>query len=115
MRIEVGHAHHFEWLKGIVVAVFALNVLDGVLTLYWIVEGRAREANPLMAGLIHLDPLVFMLGKLALVVLGSILLWRLRRWPAAVVAIFGVFLVYYCLTLYHLRAMNVQLLRRWLA
>ena len=115
MKMHVGEAHHFEWLKGIIGALFSFNVLDGILTIHWILERRASEANPLMASLIDVHPVLFMTGKLTLVLLGSVLLWRLRRQPLAVCSLFAVFLVYYFVILYHLQAMDFQMVRRWLA
>ena len=53
-------------------------------------------------------------AKIALVGMGSFLLWRHRKRPAAGVSIFLVFLTYYVLLLYHLQAMQLNLLSRWL-
>lgn len=110
----LGSPRHFAWLRGVVAMVLWLNLLDGMLTLYWIFSEQAVEANPFMAELILLHPVLFILGKLALVSLGSCLLWRMRRRRLAVIAIFMVFLVYYWILLYHLQAMNLGLIRRWL-
>jgi len=110
----VGRAQHFDWLRGLIAGIFTLNVADGVMTVYWVLSGRARESNPLMDRLLDIDPLVFMVVKLALVALGSVLLWRLRRHAIAVTAIFALFLVYYWLLLPHLEALDLRLIRRWL-
>ena len=40
--------------------------------------------------------------KLSLVALGSLLLWRYRNRPLAVVGIFLAFFVYYCLFVYRI-------------
>ncbi len=109
--MEVGKPQHFRWLRGIVATVIVLNLIDGVLTLYWVMSGMAVEANPLMDVLLERHPLLFILLKLGLVMMGTYLLWRLRRRAAAVVAIFLVFLVYYWVLLLHLSAMNLGLLR----
>lgn len=90
--------------------IFALNVVDAVATLYWVVNGLAREANPLMRELLGIHPLLFVFAKLSLVGLGVWVLWRHRHRPLAVVAIALLFLVYYGLTIYHLRAAVVVLL-----
>lgn len=100
---QVGSARHFRWLQWIIAAVLALNVLDVALTLLWVSSGRAREANLLLAPLIDRDPLLFVAVTFALVLLGVLLLWRLRTHPLAVVSIFLAFLAYYWLLLYHLR------------
>jgi hypothetical protein len=111
--IKIGEPHHFRWLRIIVVFVIVLNLLDGLLTIFWVISGQAEEANPLMAELIQMHPVVFIAGKLALVMLGTYLLWRLRYRATAVISIFVVFLVYYALLLLHLRAMDLRLIRRW--
>ena len=110
--MKVGNETQYRWLRSIIGVVFILNVIDGVLTLFWIFTERAEEANPLMAELINLHPVLFITGKMLLVLLGSLLLWKLRERPVAVIAIFGVFLVYYFVLLYHLKAMNLQLMER---
>ena len=99
---SIGTPQHFRWLEGIVKAVLVLNLVDAVLTLIWIQAGLATEANPVMAELVNNSPVAFVLSKVALVSLGSALLWRFRSRPLAVVGIFAVFLVYYVLILYHL-------------
>jgi hypothetical protein len=50
---------------------------------------------------------LFVLGKLSLVSLGTALLWRRRKIPIAVVGIFIVFLVYYFIMLYHLQFASI--------
>ncbi|MFK7895884.1 MAG: DUF5658 family protein [Myxococcota bacterium] len=102
----IGTAQHFRWLEGIVKATLLLNGIDAVLTLIWIQTGLATEANPVMADLVHHHPVTFVLAKVALVSLGSGLLWRLRTRPLAVIGIFAVFLAYYFLILYHLDYAN---------
>ena len=109
----IGTPQHFRWLELIIRAVLILNVIDAVMTVAWIYAGRAVEANPLLADLAHSSPITFVLVKTTLVSLGSWLLWRQRRQPLAVVAIFGVFLSYYFLLLYHLEALDLRLLQRF--
>ena len=106
---QIGTPQHFRWLEGVVKAVLVLNLIDAVLTLVWIQTGLATEANPVMAELVHNSPVAFILAKIALVSLGSGLLWRLRTRPLAVVGIFAVFLAYYFLILYHLDYANMLL------
>ncbi len=108
----IGTVQHFRWMRGVVVATLVLNLLDAVLTLIWIARGAATEANPLLAELAHQRPVLFVVVKTALVSLGSLLLWRLRKRPVAVVAVFACFLSYYLLLLYHLQAMELRLFDR---
>lgn len=109
---RIGTVQQFRFLRRLVGAVLVLNLLDGLLTLVWVTSGLATEANPLLEQLAHEQPVLFMGVKTLLVGLGSYLLWRFRKRPAAVVAIFLVFLAYYLVLLYHLQAMNLRLLSR---
>lgn len=100
---SIGTPEHFRWLHGIVKAVLVLNLLDAVFTLLWVRAGLAREANPMIDRLVEQHALGFIGVKLALVGLGSWLLWSRRDRPAAVIAIFIAFLTYYLVLLYHLQ------------
>ena len=97
----IGNAEHFRWLQGIVKVVLVLNLLDAIFTLTWVYAGLAREANPLLQQVLREQPVAFALTKVALVGLGSLLLWRHRERPLAVVGVFTVFLAYYWILLYH--------------
>ncbi len=108
----VGSPQHFAWLELIVRAILVLNLADAVLTIFWISSHQAIEANPLLAALAHDHPLAFVAVKLSLVSLGTLLLWRQRKRPSAVVSIFAAFLAYYFLLVYHLEALNPRLLDR---
>ncbi len=108
--LAVGTPQHFRWLYGIVKAVLVLNLLDALFTLWWVRTGLAVEANALFADLVSERPIMFVLAKLGLVSLGSIVLWLRRHHPLAVIAIFGAFLVYYLVLLYHLRFSSLILL-----
>ncbi len=98
----VGNPTHFRWLAGIVRTVIVLNLCDAVLTLLWVEAGFAREANPLIREIVENHPLLFVVVKLGVVMLSTLLLWRLRARPLAVVGIFSAFLVYYWILVYHL-------------
>jgi hypothetical protein len=111
---RIGTPEHFSWLHGVVAVLLVLNLVDAIFTLIWVGSGLAREANPLLQDLVRQQPLGFAAAKLALVGLGSILLWGLRDRPLAVVAIFGAFIAYYAVLLHHLRFAGV-LLGHWLA
>ena len=100
--LRIGTPQHFRWLHGIVKGVLVLNLLDAVFTLIWVFAGLAKEANPLLRELVHESPVAFAAAKLAVVGLASLLLWRLRERPLAVVAIFLAFLAYYALLLAHI-------------
>jgi hypothetical protein len=68
-----------SWFRIVIGSVFVMNVLDGLLTLVWKFSLIAEEANPLMAGLIAFNPVLFIITKMALVYLGLTLLWRYRH------------------------------------
>ena len=66
-----------------------------------------------MKDLAENDPGLFLTVKFLLVGLGTLLLWRFRKERSAVIGIFGGFLAYYMVLLYHLQSMNLRLLRRF--
>jgi len=111
--LRIGTAEQFRWLHGVVQALLLLNLIDVLFTLLWIYSGLAREANPLLGEIVALHPVAFASGKLALVGMGSILLWRFRDRPLAVIAIFMGFLAYYLVLLWHIRFLGL-LLGAWL-
>jgi len=106
--LAVGTPQHFRWLHGIVRAVLVLNLADAIFTLAWIRGGLAAEANPLLRDLAHRHPILFVAAKTTLVGLASLLLWRQRQRPLAVVCIFVAFLVYYGLLLAHLGFLSLM-------
>ena len=112
MPAWIGTPEQDKWLAGIVKAIFVMNVLDAFMTLVWVHTGRAVEANEFIADLVHNYPEGFVAVKLLVVALGSFVLWRLRKRPLAVIAIFAAFLAYYFLVIYHLRALDLKLLEK---
>jgi hypothetical protein len=102
-RLPVGTPQHYRWLNGVVKTLLVLNLIDALLTLVWVQNGLAREANALMRLLVNDHPIVFVVIKVGLVSLGSWFLWNRREHAIAVVAIFLAFLVYYLILLYHLQ------------
>ena len=104
---RVGTRQHLRWLNGIVKAIVVLNGIDALLTLFWVRAGLAQEANVFLRTLVNNHAVLFVSAKIALVSLGSLLLWRYRRHPFAVVGLFAVFLVYYAILLHHLRFVHL--------
>lgn len=111
---RIGTLEHFRWLEQIVRWTLILNLLDAVMTLYWIWSGQAIEGNPLMAPVIAAHPVLFVVVKSALVGAGSLLLWTFRKRRLAVVGMFMSFMLYYCVLLYHLSAANLRIFRNFL-
>lgn len=56
--------------------LFALNLFDGVLTIYWVHNGFAPEGNQLMAVLLEAGYIPFLAVKLAVGALAAFVLWR---------------------------------------
>lgn len=98
--------NRFHLIAKILGILIVLNVLDGLLTLFWVYTNRAVEANPFMAVLIDAHPVLFMGLKIALVHLGSIILLRnchrsLARVCAVVACSFyGALIVYHTAMFY---------------
>lgn len=66
-------------LFGSTFLLFALNLLDAVLTIYWVRNGYATEGNQLMAGLLDIGNAPFLAVKIAVGAVASIVLWRWRN------------------------------------
>ena len=102
-QFSIGTQQHFRWLHGLVKVVLLLNLLDAIFTMFWVDSGLAVEANVLLQAAVENHLVAFVMIKIALVSLGSFLLWKRRQHALAVVGLFVIFLVYYYLLLYHLR------------
>lgn len=100
--VTIGTDQHYRWLNGIVRALIVFNLLDAVFTLFWVRAGLAQEANEVMRMLVNEHAVLFVVAKLALFSLSSMLLWRLRNHATAVVALFVAFVLYYLVLLHHL-------------
>ena len=96
----------FYWLARMTAWIYILSVIDGVLTIFWVLSKRATEANPLMNHLISQNPVLFMVVKIALVALGITLLWRFRERPLATWGIVACFLIYSTIFVHHLAALT---------
>lgn len=99
---DEGLARRREWMSYLIGAIFVLNAIDAVATVTWVSAGMAYEANPLMAQLLEVHPVVFVATKLTLVGLCVYLLWRHCDRTLSVVATIALFGLYYALIVYHL-------------
>jgi hypothetical protein len=98
-------------LYGVIEAIVILNLIDAVLTVCWVHNGLAREANPLLQPLVYHNAVLFITTKLALGAVGAWLFWQHRHRAFVVIGTFSVFTVYYAVFLQHLRlACTVALL-----
>jgi Domain of unknown function (DUF5658) len=68
------------------ILLFALNLFDAVLTVYWVRNGFASEGNQLMAGLLDMGNLPFLVVKIAVGAVAAIVLWR---WSELRIAKYG--------------------------
>ena len=90
--------------------ILLLNGVDAVFTVLWIQIGRASEANPLLAGLAHSSPVVFVAVKILLVSLGVTLCIRHLSRTSAAVAILFCAAVYSAVCIYHVTFMSTLVL-----
>ena len=63
--------------------LFALNLLDALLTIIWVRSGVATESNQLMAGLLDIGNIPFLAVKIAIGALAAIVLYRWGNRPLA--------------------------------
>lgn len=82
--------------------LFALNFIDGILTIYWVRNGFATEGNQLMAGLLDIGDLPFLAVKLAVGAIAAIVFWRWRNLRMAKYGLTLVLCVYVVLMGIHL-------------
>jgi hypothetical protein len=56
--------------------LFALNLIDAVLTIYWVRNGFATEGNHLMATLLDIGDFPFLMVKIAIGATAAVVLWH---------------------------------------
>lgn len=68
-------------LVGPTILLFALNLLDGLLTIIWVRSGVATEGNQLMARLLDMGNGPFLFVKIGIGLIAAVVLlrWRHRR------------------------------------
>ena len=59
--------------------LFSLNLIDAVLTIYWVRNGFATEGNHLMATLLDIGDLPFLAVKIAIGAAAAVVLWNWRN------------------------------------
>ncbi len=70
-------------ILGQAILLFTLNLLDAILTLYWVRNGVAEEGNQIMAGLLDMGNGPFLLVKLAVGTIAAFVLWRFSTFRLA--------------------------------
>ncbi len=63
--------------------LFALNLLDAALTIYWVRNGYATEGNQLMAALLDIGVFPFLAVKIAVGTVAAVTLWRWSNFKIA--------------------------------
>lgn len=99
--IAFNRAHSFEWIKFMIIAFFVMSFIDGLFTLYWISNGYAVEANPLMDSLIQVNGMLFLCVKTCVVGLSAVVLWKFRGMKISMVGSSALFLTYYTVNYMH--------------
>lgn len=82
--------------------LFALNLLDAVLTIHWVHNGYATEGNQLMATLLDIGIFPFLAVKIAVGAVTSITLWRWGNYKLAKYGLIGTLVLYIGLMGVHL-------------
>lgn len=63
-------------IAGLTILLFTLNLLDAVLTIYWVRNGLATEGNRLMAILLDIGDFPFLATKILIGAATAFVLWR---------------------------------------
>lgn len=82
--------------------LFTLNLLDAVLTIYWVRNGFATEGNQLMAHLLDIGDLPFLLVKITVGAIAAIVLWHWRHLRLAKIGLTVTLSIYVVLMGVHL-------------
>jgi hypothetical protein len=93
-------------IYALLAATLVLNLLDAIFTLFAVRAGIAVETNPLMQELLSRGPMSFMLGKVVMVSLGILVLWRLRWLGMAVVGSVAAFVTYALICIWHIHGLT---------
>ena len=87
--------------KAALIYLWVLNLVDTVCTLYWISEGIASEANPLLDYVLReWGPPGFLSVKLVTVTIAVVYLWRMIPERGPVVSKIGVWSAYIVCAIY---------------
>jgi len=87
--------------KRLLILLFSLNALDAFATLYWVTNGIATEANPIMAEWLNLGALPFVAAKISLVSIGIYFLWLFRSLRLSKISVLPVLALYLLVTVMH--------------
>jgi len=88
-------------IKSSLIILILLNLIDAFATLYWVSNGIALEANPIMETLLTIGPIPFLFIKLFLVFCGCWLFWIHRKHNLTKISIFILLFVYIFVIIKH--------------
>lgn len=89
-------------MKARLISTSVFNTLDMIFTLFLVsLFGLSIEANPIGRVMLS-DPILLFISKIVVVNLFLLLLYKFRNYRLARAGSWIVFIVYSCLTLYHL-------------
>jgi hypothetical protein len=100
-RLRTSEKKEPIWFSGLLAMLIVMNGLDGLLTIVWVTTAQAVEANPFMAFLLDIHPVLFMASKCALVSFGALLLWRYRGHTLSVISLATACLAYWLVLTHH--------------
>ena len=89
-----------DWVKPFIAAIFVLNVMDALMTVYWIQSG-VEEANPIMAGVMDVHYMLFIVVKMAMVGMGCSVLWHTHHKILSAFGTMFALAVYSSVVFYH--------------
>ena len=94
-------------MKARLISASLFNTFDLIYTLFLVsLFGLSIEANPIGRVMLS-DPILLFISKIVVVNLFLLLLYKFRNYRLARVGSWIVFIVYSCLTLYHLVGMTL--------
>jgi len=103
----LGTIRDHPWLLVFVlVLINTLSWLDGVLTLFEVSTGIAREGNPLLAAAFEHQPMIAVLLKAAVILALSVMMWRMRTYRIMLVMSFLTLGVFAAVVAYHLGSLH---------
>jgi len=88
------------WIYLVVLSV-SMHLVDAWSTMFFIRNGYATEANPLMAHFYEISPLVFLFFKMFLAILGTLILYQYRHEKLAKIGLIFVVLTFAGVVMYH--------------
>jgi hypothetical protein len=106
-RFPVEATQGYKRIYSIVKGIIILNLLDTVFTLIWVKKGIAEEANIILKNIVNNSPVGFVFVKIVLVSFGSLLLWRYRSHPFAIIGLVFAFIIYSLVLIYHMHYVNL--------